>query len=271
MEWNEYAVEAMKFCNPATVGPPGRTVAALGLASEIGELCGLAQKAGEGKEIPREKWIDEMGDVLWRIAHFAQTRSIELDALPTLQSHFGPPEGTPALLVDRTQWVAGVMNPTAFLWANNRELRVALHRLRLRLLWLADMLGADAEELMQTNLAKLRARHGDGWKPHEQQNRAPAPTAPEILVELVGGSVCSIASSSAVRIGVIDHDVATVEDWTGSLQSMGGRPLAVLPHDHAWTAYLLEQRHEVADMDEGVAGDLHEVLEGLYQAEGGQG
>lgn len=53
--------------------------AALGLASEAGEIAGIVQKwQGQGHALDREALLDELGDVLWFAAKLARMLDVPL-------------------------------------------------------------------------------------------------------------------------------------------------------------------------------------------------
>ena len=54
--------------------------ASLGLNEEAGEVAGLAKKeVMRGVEKPRERWVSELGDVLWYLTATAVEKGITLD------------------------------------------------------------------------------------------------------------------------------------------------------------------------------------------------
>lgn len=78
-----YQAEAMRTAR-STVGlqatPEGAlAVRGLGLAGEAGEVVDLVKKhLGHGHELPREKLVKELGDVLWYVATIAASQGIKL-------------------------------------------------------------------------------------------------------------------------------------------------------------------------------------------------
>ena len=77
MEFNEYQVAANRtlYGNEQVL-----TNCALGLAGESGQLIDLVKDyTFKGKDLDRDKLIDEMGDVLWYLSQIAQWADIPFD------------------------------------------------------------------------------------------------------------------------------------------------------------------------------------------------
>ena len=77
MEFNEYQKAANRtlYCNEQVL-----TNCALGLAGESGQLIDLIQDyTFKGKDLDKEKMIDELGDVLWYLSQIAQWADVDFD------------------------------------------------------------------------------------------------------------------------------------------------------------------------------------------------
>ena len=77
MEFNEYQAAANRtlYGNEQVL-----TNCALGLAGESGQLIDLIKDyTFKGKDLDRDKLIDEMGDVLWYLSQIAQWADIPFD------------------------------------------------------------------------------------------------------------------------------------------------------------------------------------------------
>ena len=76
MEFNEY----LKAANRTLYGNEQvLTNCALGLAGESGQLIDLIQDyTFKGKDLDKEKMIDELGDVLWYLSQIAQWAAFSL-------------------------------------------------------------------------------------------------------------------------------------------------------------------------------------------------
>ncbi|WP_334116854.1 nucleoside triphosphate pyrophosphohydrolase family protein [Ligilactobacillus sp.] len=77
MEFNEY----QKAANRTLYGNEQvLTNCALGLAGESGQLIDLIQDyTFKGKDLDKEKMIDELGDVLWYLSQIAQWAGVDFD------------------------------------------------------------------------------------------------------------------------------------------------------------------------------------------------
>jgi NTP pyrophosphatase (non-canonical NTP hydrolase) len=77
---NEYQRAALRTFNPALTANERLMDAAAGLAEEAGEVLGLVRKRlYQQREIPREKLVEELGDVLWCLAVTAESLGIGLE------------------------------------------------------------------------------------------------------------------------------------------------------------------------------------------------
>ena len=77
MEFNEY----QKAANRTLYGNEQvLTNCALGLAGESGQLIDLIQDyTFKGKDLDKEKMIDELGDVLWYLSQIAQWADVDFE------------------------------------------------------------------------------------------------------------------------------------------------------------------------------------------------
>jgi NTP pyrophosphatase (non-canonical NTP hydrolase) len=84
MELNEYQRSALRTANPALDADERVMDAAAGLAEEAGEVLGLLRKrVYQNRDTPREKLVEELGDVLWCLAVTADTLGINLEEVAT--------------------------------------------------------------------------------------------------------------------------------------------------------------------------------------------
>lgn len=78
MTFDRYQTLARRTQNPALSREEHTLHAALGLASEAGEVAGIFQKVYQGHTVDRDAVIKEMGDVLWMLAELADAQGINL-------------------------------------------------------------------------------------------------------------------------------------------------------------------------------------------------
>ncbi len=80
MTLDEYQAAARRTVNPGLSERDRLLDAAAGLSEETGELLGLVRKQSfQSREVPREKLIEELGDVLWCVAITAESLGVTLE------------------------------------------------------------------------------------------------------------------------------------------------------------------------------------------------
>ena len=79
MELNEYQKLAARTINPALDMEDQTGHALMGMAAEVGELCGLYQKQYQGHSIMKEHAVKEAGDILWMLAEWCTANCITMD------------------------------------------------------------------------------------------------------------------------------------------------------------------------------------------------
>ena len=80
MDLNEYQRAALRTVNPALDANTRQMDAAAGLAEEAGEVLGLVRKrVYQQREAPRDKLVEELGDVLWCLAMTAESLGVTLE------------------------------------------------------------------------------------------------------------------------------------------------------------------------------------------------
>ena len=84
MDLNEYQRAALRTVNPALDASARQMDAAAGLAEEAGEVLGLVRKrVYQQREAPRDKLVEELGDVLWCLAMTAESLGVTLEEVAT--------------------------------------------------------------------------------------------------------------------------------------------------------------------------------------------
>jgi NTP pyrophosphatase (non-canonical NTP hydrolase) len=82
MTLGDYQREALRTANAALDARARLMDAAAGLAEEAGEILGLIRKREyQDRPVPRDRLVEELGDVLWCLAVTADTLGISLDEL----------------------------------------------------------------------------------------------------------------------------------------------------------------------------------------------
>ena len=84
MELKDYQLSALRTANTALTADERLMDAAAGLAEEAGEVLGLIRKRiYQRRETPREKLVEELGDVLWCLAMTAESLGTTLEEVAT--------------------------------------------------------------------------------------------------------------------------------------------------------------------------------------------
>ena len=81
MRFNEYQVLARRTQNHEATGEERLNHALRGLASEVGEINGIYQKALQGHSVDEHEVAAEMGDVLWFLSELADCLCLHLGSV----------------------------------------------------------------------------------------------------------------------------------------------------------------------------------------------
>jgi NTP pyrophosphatase (non-canonical NTP hydrolase) len=136
--FDEYLVESKRF---VTKERDSELHYQLGLREEVGEVCRLFRKETFfGKVYPLEKYIEELGDVLWNLAGIWRLENEFLN-----------------LEAERARWVEKLPELDypilAGVWATARNDASVYHALRLT----ASFFGITVSLFAEANIAKLKA------------------------------------------------------------------------------------------------------------------
>jgi len=79
MTFDDYQQAALRTTNPALTPDERLLDAAAGLAEEAGEVLGLVRKrAFQQRDVERDRFVEELGDVLWCAAVTADALGLSL-------------------------------------------------------------------------------------------------------------------------------------------------------------------------------------------------
>lgn len=81
MELNRYQELAKRTMNPKLTGYETEMHALHGMASEMGEVHSVYQKAFQGHAFSEKDVADELGDLLWFIAEWCTVRGYKLEEI----------------------------------------------------------------------------------------------------------------------------------------------------------------------------------------------
>jgi NTP pyrophosphatase (non-canonical NTP hydrolase) len=80
MDLDAYLIAARRTVNPALDERDRALDAAAGLAEEAGEVLGLVRKrAFQSRDVARETFVEELGDVLWCLAMTADSLGLTMN------------------------------------------------------------------------------------------------------------------------------------------------------------------------------------------------
>lgn len=81
MKFDEYQAQARRTQNPELNDGERMMHALHGLASEVGEIHGIFQKAYQGHPTDATAVVDELGDLMWFAAELCDVLGISLEAV----------------------------------------------------------------------------------------------------------------------------------------------------------------------------------------------
>ena len=143
----------------------------LGLIGESGEIVDIVKKymfqSGENPPFPKDKFIKEMGDVLWYCAETVSGMELELEEV-TLRT------GSYDKYSLFAAWNCADIELTAAMLSANAVEAYVSRRVRdiyKGLLHLCDLVGVTIDEVADTNIEKLKKRYPDGFDPERSIHR----------------------------------------------------------------------------------------------------
>lgn len=185
----------------------------LGLIGESGEIVDIVKKwkfqSGENAELPKDKLIDECGDVLWYCAELCQ--GVETNLASVIENHdrlYPEPCSMRSIIHSAYYLATTCIRPYGDLdCADAFEVDDAFKETERRRNWRRDngkftigcivnyvrhilirFCGASLEEAMERNIEKLKRRYPDGFDPERSLHR------PEY--EIVGEEIDEYADPS---------------------------------------------------------------------------
>ena len=183
MQIEDYQALAMRT---STEGHDRTENGCLGLIGESGEIVDAVKKwrfqSGDNPPVPKEKLIDECGDVLWYCAELAKGLDEDMAAL---YSRFGsgfwadlhPLNEVSPLPLLAVHLANACARPYSELFDSfNRNVHLAKADIVGIMVTVADILelhcASSLEEAMEKNIEKLKRRYPDGFDPERSLHRA---------------------------------------------------------------------------------------------------
>lgn len=168
----------------------------MGLIGETGEIVDIVKKwkfqSGDHAELPKDKLIDECGDVLWYCAELATGMDVVLSALYTEKNFFFDDmreiNETAPLELTAMRLATMATRPTLFLFDGvqgiEKEAKLIGHEWQEAqaqaeivgiMATIRDILeihcNVSLEDAMEHNIEKLRKRYPDGFDPERSLHR----------------------------------------------------------------------------------------------------
>ncbi len=168
----------------------------LGLIGESGEIVDVVKKwkfqSGENAELPKDKLIDECGDVLWYCAELCQGVGTDLAAVIKNFDRIYPAPCTTRSIIHSAYYLAATCNhpygdmecADAFeaddefkkteerqKWQHNHGMFTIGNIVRYVRHILIRFCDSSLEEAMERNIEKLKKRYPDGFDPERSLHR----------------------------------------------------------------------------------------------------
>lgn len=148
----------------------------LGLIGESGEIVDIVKKymfqSGENPPFPKDKFIKEMGDVLWYCAETVSGMELELNTV-LAESHLYMMAGNTDLEFASTVLTmqASCAYNAYFCYHDAEDMLDSIRVIYCALLRLCVLIGTTIDEVADTNIEKLKKRYPDGFDPERSIHR----------------------------------------------------------------------------------------------------
>lgn len=148
----------------------------LGLIGESGEIVDIVKKymfqSGENPPFPKDKFIKEMGDVLWYCAETVSGMELELGTVLSPEKLYRLAGNTDVEFVAVTLSVQAAHVYNDFFYCHQTEAALyGICNIYSALLRLCDLVGTTIDEVADTNIEKLKKRYPDGFDPERSIHR----------------------------------------------------------------------------------------------------
>lgn len=148
----------------------------LGLIGESGEIVDIVKKymfqSGENPPFPKDKFIKEMGDVLWYCAETVSGMELELGTVLSPEKLYRLAGNTDVEFVAVTLSVQAAHVYNDFFCHHGTEAALyGICNIYSALLRLCDLIGTTIDEVADANIEKLKKRYPDGFDPERSIHR----------------------------------------------------------------------------------------------------
>lgn len=153
----------------------------LGLIGESGEIVDIVKymfQSGENPPFPKDKFIKEMGDVLWYCAETVSGMELELEEVTLRTGSYDKYSLFAAWNCADIELTAAMLSANAveayvsrFVEGNAMRCAYRVRDIYKGLLHLCDLVGVTIDEVADTNIEKLKKRYPDGFDPERSIHR----------------------------------------------------------------------------------------------------
>lgn len=174
MNLNEYQRLAQR--TSATVGIDKVKNGCLGLIGESGEIVDILKKymfqSGENPPFPKDKFIKEMGDVLWYVAETVSGMGMDLRTALDSSNEYVFRE--PITLEECSVLLCSVATSAYVRCYVDKHYEIAVHEIcyiYATLLEMCKKIDTTIDEVADTNIENLKKRYPDGFDPERSIHR----------------------------------------------------------------------------------------------------
>lgn len=154
----------------------------LGLIGESGEIVDIVKKymfqSGENPPFPKDKFIKEMGDVLWYCAETVSGMELELEEVALRKHRYDKYSLFAAAECADIELTATMLSANAveayvacFIEGDTMRCAYRVRDIYKGLLRLCDLVDTSIDEVDETNIEKLKKRYPDGFDPERSIHR----------------------------------------------------------------------------------------------------
>lgn len=154
----------------------------LGLIGESGEIVDIVKKfmfqSGENPPFPKDKFINEMGDVIWYCAETVSGMGLELEEIMHRIGNYDNYILFTAVDCTDIEVTASMLSVNAaeayvsyFVKGDAVRCACRIRDIYKGLLHLCDLIGTTIDEGCATNIEKLKKRYPDGFDPERSIRR----------------------------------------------------------------------------------------------------
>lgn len=179
MTISEYAILAQRTSNALLSREDHYRNGVLGLVGELGEALDVMKKwkmqSTADAPMPKDRIIDEIGDVMWYAIETCASTGSGFDELETVTERFKTRK-RPVLeaWTDAAEQTLNSIQRACSMWRAGDDIQTLydLGRIAEEIDLVLGYIGTDMSDCLSRNIEKLKARYPDGFDPIRSANRA---------------------------------------------------------------------------------------------------